>query len=172
MPQPDRGPGGDGAEFCSRYCVTPKRLLQRLDRSGQDVGDHGGRERIPVVWCITPSDTRWIDRHDEIASCGQVPGHAEGTFLTRDVEVEVLTAHPATRDAHPEQRPRTKVLGHEDVGGNPGTACRRDGSDVHVDGRPAHAHARNACRRSSNQSGSLHGLSPTDSRRVWRSQRE
>ncbi len=68
MSETNHSSGGDCAEFCSRYCVTPKGLLQRFDRSGKDVSDHRGREGISVVRCITPSDSRRIDRHNEIAS--------------------------------------------------------------------------------------------------------
>ena len=76
-----------------------------------------------------------------------MPGHAEGPALAGDIEVEVLTVDATTGDAHPQQRLRTETLGHEDIDGNPIAACRRDGTDVHVDGRSTHTHWHDALAR-------------------------
>ena len=110
MSEPDCRPGSDTARVPPAPCRAPKILLQRLDRCGQNVGDHGRREGVPVVWRIAPSDTGRVDRHDEIPSCRQMPGHAEGTLLARHIEIEVLTVDPSAGDAHPQQGPRTGIL--------------------------------------------------------------
>ena len=120
----------------------PRSCWQPLDRGSQDVGNHVGRQGVPVVRRIAPSDAGRVDRRDEITSRRQMPGHTEGPALARDIEVEVPTVETPTRDAHPQQRPRTGILGHEDIDGNPIAACRRGGTDVHLDGGSTHAHRR------------------------------
>jgi hypothetical protein len=102
VPEPDDGTGNDTVESRGRHAAGFEICPDFVDRGGEDIRDHPRSEGVPVVWHIAPSDTRWIDRHDEIPSSGsKISGHAEGTVLACNIKVEVLAIDSTSRDAHP-----------------------------------------------------------------------
>ena len=138
VPDPDDGPGNHTGQSRSSQAVASELRSEPLNSSGQDVGDDTGGEGVPVLRPVAPSHTWRIDRHDEIAACREMTGHAERAVLARDVEVEVPAIHPTARNTHPQQRGRTDTRGHKEVGRDLSAASGRDGAHIHGDAGPAY----------------------------------
>jgi hypothetical protein len=144
VPEPNYGPGNDtGQSHSSGEGVASELRSEPVKSSCQYVCDHAGSEGVPVIRHIALPHTRRIDGHDEIASCREMTGHAESAVLARDVEVEIPATDATTRYAYPQQRPGTDTLGHEEIGGDPSAASRREGA--HVNAEAALAYGEHPC---------------------------